>query len=98
MQVHWDDRWDGSRPNECNASHGVTDYNFTDLKRAIEMNACCLLQSPIRDISATVRVYRHSYGERGCGTGEVLLHVQNHTVELSDYDVDCPGIRQRLCP
>jgi hypothetical protein len=101
MQANWDQRLGRFRPNECGPSHGITGYNFTDLKRMIEAVGCCHLQSPIRNTSANLAVYRHSHGERGCGTGRVLLHVQSHTVRLTDddhYHVDCRSIRQQLCP
>jgi hypothetical protein len=100
MQAAWNERMTLVIPTECTASHGVTGYNISNLKGLIETAACCALNSPIRDSSGTftTTVQRHSYGDKGCGTGEVLLKVQSHTVTLSDYDVDCQRIRERLCP
>lgn len=103
MQQHWDDRWSFTTPAICTAAAGVTGYNIADLKRAIEIAGCCALRSPIRDLDVNIplRVSRHSYGDKGCGTGSVMLNNQGHTARLSipnDYIVNCRQIRQRLCP
>jgi hypothetical protein len=103
MQKHWDDRWLFTTPAICTAAGGVTGYNIADLKRAIEIAGCCSLSSPIRNADADIplRVSRHSFGDKGCGTGSVTLNVQSHTVRLStpnDYVVNCRQIRQQLCP
>jgi hypothetical protein len=111
MQEHWDKRWlftgeqpAGIGPVICTAAAGVTGYNIIDLKRAIEIAGCCSQSSPIRNADADIplRVSRHSYGDKGCGTGSVTLNVQSHTVRLStpnDYIVNCRQLRQQqLCP
>jgi hypothetical protein len=89
MEKHWDDRWLFTRPVLCTAAAGVSGYNFDDLKRGIEISVCCPLRSPIRNLNLNIpiRVYRHSYGDRGCGTGEVLLNMQSHTVRLSSRPI-----------
>jgi hypothetical protein len=103
MQKHWDDRWLRTTPAICTAAGGVTSYPIADLKRAIETAACCTPESPIRnaDLDIPLRVSRHSYGDKGCGTGSVTFNVQSHTVRLSvpnDYVVNCRQLRQQLCP
>ena len=58
-------------------------------------------QSETLDFDIPLRVSRHSYGDKGCGTGSVTLNVQSHTVRLStpnDYMVNCRQLRQQLCP
>jgi hypothetical protein len=110
MQKHWDTRWNFVRPLECTPAHGVTGYNFTDVKRMIEMAACCTLGSPLRNTSGTVQVSRLTYGDKGCGDGKISFgEVPPSTanpagqydvkiVTLSDYEVNCPVLRQQLCP
>lgn len=110
MQKHWDTRWTFTRPLECTPAHGVTGYNFTDVKRLIESAACCTLGSPLRNGSGRVTVWRLTFGDKGCGDGKISLgeappstanpagSYDVKTVKLSDYDVNCPVIRQQLCP
>jgi hypothetical protein len=104
MQEHWDDRWSFRRPVTCTPLvAGVTGYDIVDLKRAIEVAGCCASTSPIRnlDFNIALRVSRHSFGDKGCGTGSVTFNVQSHTARLStpnDYVVNCRQLRPQLCP
>ena len=104
MQAHWEVRWADPRfrPNECNESHGVSGYGIIDLKRAIEMAACCTLGTAIRNTTATVRIHRRTYGDEGCGDGNITFGETGghdwYDAVISDYDVNCPALRQQWCP
>ena len=76
----------------------ISGYTVRDLKDGIERAACCA-NSPLRDRSATLIVQRMSWGDTGCGSGSRdEFTIQRHIVTLSNYDVDCPSGRARLCP
>lgn len=104
MDAHWDARWaqPRHRPNECTSSHGVSGYSIIDLKRAIEMAACCTLGSSIRNTSANLQLWRRTYGDTGCGDGKVTVGETGghdwHQAVISDYVVNCPQLRQQWCP
>jgi hypothetical protein len=100
MQAHWDERWNRNTvPGLCLLRGGqISGYTVRDLKDGIEKAACCG-SSPLRNRSATLIVQRMSWGDTGCGSGKRdEFSVQRHFATLSTYDVDCPQIRQRLCP
>lgn len=106
MQAHWDGRWKnvpgtGLRPTECGPGHGISGYQFTNLKEQIEITACCPFDSAIRNTSDTVSVYRVSYGDKGCGNKKIEfgeVHGDSHAAKLSDYDLNCRQIRRNFCP
>jgi hypothetical protein len=98
MQAHWDRRWvRNTVPEECTSRHGITGYRTVDLKDAIELAACCSLQSPYKELtSATVSLFRNTSGDAGCQPME--LGVVSDRRFISGYVVNCREIRQRLCP
>jgi hypothetical protein len=98
MQAHWDARWTRHTiPEECSGRNGITNYRILDLKDSIELAACCSLQSPYKELtSAVVSVYRNTSGDDGCQPQ--TFGVVSDRRLISGYTVNCPEIRQRLCP
>jgi hypothetical protein len=98
MQAHWDARWTRNTvPEECSGRNGITNYRIFDLKDAIELSACCHLQSPYKELTtAVVSVYRNTSGDDGCQPQ--TFGVVSDRKLISGYTVNCREIRQRLCP
>ncbi|MDH5230924.1 MAG: hypothetical protein OEZ58_15745 [Gammaproteobacteria bacterium] len=76
MQVHWDDRWSGVKPDICKPIANVFDYSIQDLKNRIE-NKVCNRWKPMPGSSVRVKLYRQTSGQTTC----------NHTAFVSEYVV-----------
>lgn len=107
MQRMWDTRW--TKPahlalEECTSQHGVSGHTILQLKKSIEMAACCTLGSPLRNGSGTVKVSRLTFGDKGCGDGKIGFgEVPPNTGNpAGQYDVkivklsNCPAIQPGL--
>lgn len=46
MKEHWKTRWDRTRPELCTNPRGVEGYNMQDIKKELELTACCSRSVP----------------------------------------------------
>ncbi len=88
MNAHWAQRWDRATPAQCLPAQGVKGYGISDLKRQIEMTACCTIGAPTEAREVVVRVRGLSRGDNRCGGALTLSNT---------YTVDCRTLAFKAC-
>jgi hypothetical protein len=66
MSQHWQDRWERERPAVCSNSHGVEGYSIDDIKRSLELTACCTAGAPAQAREVVVAVRGVTTGNTEC--------------------------------
>lgn len=66
LNKHWQDRWLGQRPALCTNNHGVEGYTIDDIKRTLELTACCSPGAPSQAHEVIVALRGVTTGNTDC--------------------------------
>jgi hypothetical protein len=66
LSKHWQDRWLGQKPTLCSNNHGVEGYSIDDIKRRLELTACCSPGAPSQAREVVVALRGVTSGNTNC--------------------------------
>lgn len=66
MKTHWATRWDRQTPAQCGGASGVLGYGTRDLKRDLELRACCTPGAPSSAREVVVALRGVTEGDKRC--------------------------------